>query len=1087
MIRNIFVLSWIVLLSIIFCSSLRGQENNATKPVNPLIGTTQTKTKALWGAEGGTYPGAVAPFGYMQLTPETKASEPYGYDFRDSTICFFSCTGHRSGYPNGSAGKIRVMPVDPVTGSPSGNYSRTFSHSDEISTPGYYSVLFRDNGTRVESTASVHAGIFRFTFPPQTTPMIFLGDMGTISFLSGKKLEGSKLNTVVLLNREYIAKKELKDGILLTFPAAGSGENILLLKIGASELNRESTARNLDQEIPSWDFDSFCASNRESWQKKLSMIEVEDTSTVNKTIFYTALYHSFLLPWIVSDADGFYRGSDGLVHQAKGLNQYSGFSVWDTFRTLHPLLSLLLPDTQGDIIRSMLDQYSQAGQLPIGPMTGHHVIPVIVDSYLKGICNFDSLLAWEAMTNCLSQHRDEDFSAYLNLGYVPSSFSESVTKTLEYSYDDWALSRFAGSVMKDTRAADSLLKRSRGYRNLLFPESLFFVPGNGSDFISEPGNSGYKEGDKWSYSFFVPQDPIDLINLMGGKEAFVSRLDSALTRQDIFFDNEPVFHIHYLFNYAGRPDKTQEWVRKILSYGFKNTADGLPGNDDLGSMSSWYVFNALGFYPLCPGRPGYDTGTPIFKKVTIHLPGKKEFILRTTGNPNQKLYVKDLFFNGLPIKNNWISHKDITAGGMLDFVMDHKPAIPPVKDQVSTGPSETKHSSSFKISGFHLSKEKVRSDEVFHARFAVNNSGPRGTIIVKLHLDGREYLQKNVVVDENDTVHDSIACRLYGTGMKILMLGNQSVQTEVVTSSSGKKTPLEVTALRAAPACRINSRTGFEFTIMNKGGLPVTDTLSVKLDGRTIQQEIVTLDPGKIRKISSGVTINNAGIHTISVGSVSERIKIYEDNRDSKIADIPVAPDLTGDSIPDRSGLLNFGLVRKISSTESQSGQVGRDTLKYIEFAHSRSLDELKDQITIMAWVYPRKQNQLSDIISKGDNIVLQATGTKKLTFFAGGWGRGVCETDLPANWAGDWHHIAGVYNGNTLELYIDGILSACEKKILPGNLISHAKWMIGRNEEFPDQRFFNGWIDQVKIFAEPLSHPEIKSEMQAGHPRELK
>jgi hypothetical protein len=720
-------------------------------------------------------------------------------------------------------------------------------------------------------------------------------------------------------------------------------------------------------------------------------------------------------------------------------------------------------------------------------MTGHHVIPVIVDSYLKGICNFDSLLAWEAMTNCLSQHRDEDFSAYLNLGYVPSSFSESVTKTLEYSYDDWALSRFAGSVMKDTRAADSLLKRSRGYRNLLFPESLFFVPGNGSDFISEPGNSGYKEGDKWSYSFFVPQDPIDLINLMGGKEAFVSRLDSALTRQDVFFDNEPVFHIPYLFNYAGRPDKTQEWVRKILSYGFKNTADGLPGNDDLGSMSSWYVFNALGFYPLCPGRPGYDTGTPIFKKVTIHLPGKKEFILRTTGNPNQKLYVKDLFLNGLPIKNNWISHKDITAGGMLDFVMDHKPAIPPVKDQVSTGPSETKHSSGFKISGFHLSKEKVRSDEVFHARFAVNNSGPRGTIIVKLHLDGREYLQKNVVVDENDTVHDSIACRLYGTGMKILQLGNQSVQTEVVTSSSGKKTPLEVTALRAAPACRINSRTGFEFTIMNKGGLPVTDTLSVKLDGRTIQQEIVTLDPGKIRKISSRVTINNAGIHTISVGSVSERIKIYEDNRDSKIADIPVAPDLTGDSIPDRSGLLNFGLVRKISSTESQSGQVGRDTLKYIEFAHSRSLDELKDQITIMAWVYPRKQNQLSDIISKGDNIVLQATGTKKLTFFAGGWGRGVCETDLPANWAGDWHHIAGVYNGNTLELYIDGILSACEKKILPGNLISHAKWMIGRNEEFPDQRFFNGWIDQVKIFAEPLSHPEIKSEMQAGHPRELK
>ena len=839
----------------------------------------------------------------------------------------------------------------------------------------------------------------------------------------------------------------------------------------------KTTGKNLHSEAGTWNFDQYKKENQQKWVKALSVIEIEDTSKVNKTIFYTALYHSLLVPWIISDVDGFYKGADGLIHQAKGKNQYGAFSAWDTFRTLHPLMCLIAPDRQNEMVQSMLDQYVQTGKLPKGPMTGNHVIPIIVDSYLKGVCDFDSSLAYTAMKNCLTPaNNTEDFSAYRDLGYAPLSYSESVTRTVEYAYDDWVLAQFAGKVMNDREECKTLLKRSFNYRNLFDPETLFLLPRQGDNFIPEPGNFGYKEGDKWSYSFFVPHNPDDLINLMGGNQEFASRLDSALTRQDIIFDNEPVLHVPYLFNYAQRPDQTQLWVRNMMQTRYSATADGLPGNDDLGSLSSWYVFSAIGFFPLCPGRPSYDFGSPLFKKIILHLPNGKKFVIRTESNSPDHCYTEKIILNNLDYNKLWISHATIMNGGSLTFSMSK---LPQNSYPVSNAPSETEKAPNFSISDFHLSRKVVRPNQPNFTSFLVKNKGSRGTKTVRLFVNGKEYKHKNILVEENASVRDSLECRLFAIGKHLITIEDQEEEVLVTQPSGTPISRLEVTELACRAISKTDEQIEFCFTLMNKGGYRLMDTLSVLLDNSVVQKMTLILDPGEIRKISSHLTIKGIGIHQLNVRSKSERIKIYSESRDSKILDISTNGYSEGVTIPDRSGLSNNGFAKKTISITHLPGSVVKDSVNFIEFNHSSSLDGPDHQITIMGWVYPTKQTRISDIISKGDHIVIQTHGNSRITFFAGGWGRGTCSANLPDNWLNNWHHITGVCDGNSLKLYIDGKESGNQVVAPPANLSTAACWMIGRNEEFPDQRFFHGLIDEVKIFAEPLTDSEINKEMQ--------
>ena len=1070
------------------CLQLFAQDVPAIQLVNPFIGTSNTRTPSLWGSEGGTYPGAVVPFGFVQLTPETRKGDSNGYNYQDTTICYFSCINHPTGYPDGSSGMIHIMPVEDGINIQTGKYYRTFNHRDELAVPGFYSVLFRDNGTLTEISAAEHSGMFRFSFPPNMKPKIFIGDLGKIETVSKRALSGETCNTLLFFSADILRKEEIPGGYILTFAPVEQEKNSLVLKIGVSLVDFKSTRNNLKSETDNLSFDQFKVRNQLKWKKALSVITVEDAAAITKTVFYTALYHSMLMPWVISDVNGNYKGADGKVHKTKGRNQYGGFSAWDTFRSLHPLLCLIAPDRQQDMILSMLDEFVQSGTLPIGPMTGNHVIEIIVDSYMKGIRHFDKVLAYNAMKASLNvASGSKDFSAYAKLGYVPGSFSESVTKTVEFAYDDWALSQFAGKVMGDQNEYNKLEKRSFSYRNLFNAEAMALLPRLGNKFNLNPGNSGFKEGDAWSYSMFVPHNPIDLVNLFGGDTGFTQHLDSALEKHFILFDNEPVLHVPYLFNYASRADLTQKWVRNLLKSHYTPFPWGLPGNDDHGAMSSWYVFSAMGFYPVCPGRPIYDLGSPIFKKVTIHLNNGKKWVIRTKNNGEDQPFVKSVHLNGQPFDKSWISHSTIARGGELIFEMDMSPHQ--VSRSISTAvpPSETEKLTDFLFSGFCLSRKKVNPDQELFVNFTLINKGSIGTKIVRLFVDGKEYAKKNILMEGNSVKNDSIPCHLYPLGTRMVRLDQLNEQSiEVVPRSSCLSSPIQVVDLRSKAIIKSNSPLNYSFLMQNKSGIDATATISVLADDTVCEKRVILLAPGEIKKMEGSLVFKGGRIHRLQVGSKLNYIKTYNKNIDSEIIDLDVRNKAKGDTIKDQSGLLNNGLIYGWAGEISPFLQAFKaDSICYVVIPNAKSLDRLDERITVMAWVKPIENNSgLADIITKGDFIALQSSGGKSLSWFAGGWGRGSCSADLPGNWMNNWHHIAGVADGRTLKIYIDGVESGSATINPPVNLSTQARWMLGRNEEFPDQRFFNGFINHFKIFVEPLSEAEIISEMQNGNPK---
>jgi len=1073
----------------IICLRLTGQEASVLQFVNPFIGTSNTQTASLWGSEGGTYPGAVAPFGFVQLTPETRNGDSKGYNYTDHSILYFSCFNHLTGYPDGSSGMIHIMPVEEEGSVSGGKYSRTFSHQDEEASPGYYRVLFRDNGTMVETTAAERTGMFRFTFPPNTKPKIFLSDLGKTEIISKRMVTGTKGHAIITFSADFNEKEEISGGYMLTFPMKKDEKNILILKIGISPVDFESTLNNLRFEADTAYFNHFKVQNQQKWKKALSVIEVEDASKVNKTIFYTALYHSMLMPWIISDVKGKYKGADGSVHQVKGKNQYGGFSAWDTFRSLHPLLCLIAPDRQQDMVLSMLDDFEQSGSLPIGPMTGNHVIPIIVDSYLKGIHGFDKELAYKAMKSCLvSAMGSVDFSAYCQLGYVPASCSESVTKTVEFAYDDWALSQFAGKVMNDQKEYSRLLNRSSNYKNLFHAQGMALLPRLGNKFNLTPGSTGYKEGDHWSYSMFVPQDPIGLVNLFGGDTEFSAHLDSALTMQFILFDNEPVLHVPYLFNYSNRPDLTQRWVRNLMQTHYTTAPGGLPGNDDHGAMSSWYVFSAMGLYPVSPGRPIYDLGSPLFNKVVIHLQNGKNWIINSKNNEKDRPVVRKTLLNGESYHKLWISHTIIMQGGEVTFEMDKGPEPGKFSSDCFKEPDESTKLSDFNLTGVFKSQKKVAPDELFYVPFILQNRGSKGTKIVRLFVDDKEFARKNILVDEKSTVIDSIGCRLYPVGNRSIRIDQfPEHKVEVIQRFLNSSPGIQIVDLKCPKIFKKNSPIDYRIVVQNKWGIKLKESIPVSADDSVYQEEVVTLEPGEIKTIERTQTFKSKGIHKLQVGAKLIRIYVYGDDTDSKIIDINTNNKTIGDTIFDRSALLNNALIHRNSDDLNHFFQgIQTDSLNYAEFAGAESLDNPQEKITVMAWIKPLPgNNQLSDIITKGDFIALQASGNKSLSWFAGGWGRGSISADLPDNWVNNWHHIAGVADGRYLKLYIDGVESAGTTIDRTANFASHAHWMIGRNEEFPDQRFFNGFVDHFKIFAEPLTEAEIKEEMEKGNRRE--
>ena len=1044
--------------------------------VNPFIGTTASNVYTKWGSEGGAYPGAVAPWGAVQLTPETRVAGGKGYNYHDSSIYFFSCTQHLSGFPNGSSGRVYVMPVKAADKFLVNTYCRKFSHGEEKAAPGYYSVSFNDDHTRVEATAGERTGQFRFTFPQKVIPKIFIGDAGKLSVRSKHEITGTVLNTLFRFNKDYITREEVSGGHMITFAPSSSQPVVIEVQVSVSTVSIEGAVMNMDAE--SMRFDERLSATRNKWRKALSVVTIDDTSETNKTIFYTALYHALLVPWIVSDANGKYRGADKQVHQTTGAHQYSAFSPWDTFRTLHPLLCLLFPDRQKDMVESMLDLYRQTGYLPTESMTGNHAIVIITDSWLKGIKVSDGMLALKAMKKSMAvgPFIQADMEIYRKTGYIPFSYPESVTRTVEYAYNDWALARFA-QALHDTTTYDQFIQAAYNYRNLFNAPELFLLPRNGNEYKLHPGTFGYKEGDAWVYSYFVPHNAKDLVNMMGGSSSFVSRLDSALNTDQLVFDNETVFHVPYLFNYTDSFYLTQRWVQKIMHTRFSATPGGLPGNDDLGATSSWFVFSAMGIYPVCPGRAVYAISSPLFKSVTIHLDNGKQYVIRAANASAQNSYVKEVLLNGVPYHRIWLSHAQLVQGGEMDFVMDEVPHTKWVTDTALTGISETVSNPQFQLLNYWLSKNRVAPHEPVWVHFELQNTGSIGTKNITLLVNGKIVAQKNCLVPGNATITDSVMCRLYAFGKASVQIdGAVAKEIEVKRAATGFSLPPAISDLVIKPVIRFGESQSITFNVQNTDGEPHTFYIPVTINDSLVCTDTITLQPGAIQPVAQAIPVKRVGVQTLRVNNAAQLFKVYNRNTETALLDLSaIAAD--GSAVIDRSGFGNDGVIMREapnkSSTSLKTLRFNKDC--YIQVPGSIPVDSMGETITMMLWVFPIGKNDgLVDLFTKGDYHVLQVAGNKQLSFFAGGWGRGECGAPLPVNWFNNWHHIAGVCDGNYLSVYIDGVLKGTTRLPDRINLSAPNKWTIGRNEEFPGQRIFDGYMDHIKIFAAPLSANEI-------------
>ena len=705
----------------------------ATEYVNPFIGTDFT---------GNTYPGAQAPFGMVQLSPDNGLP---GWDriscyfYPDSTIAGFSHT-HLSGTGAGDLYDISFMPVTlpyKEADAPLGIHS-LFSHDEETASAGYYQVRLKDYNINVELTATERCGIQRYTFP-EADAAIFLNlrkamnwdftNDTRIEVVDSVTIQGyrfsdgwardqhiyfrtrfSKPFASVQLDTAAVIKdgKRIGSSAIARFDFHTSAGEQILVTTAISGVSMEGAARNLAAEAPADDFDKYLAVTRKNWNEQLSKVEIKSNDIDEKVKFYTALYHSMLAPTIYSDMDGAYYGPDKQVHQADGWTNYSTFSLWDTYRAAHPLYTYIEPQRVNDMVKSFLAFSEQNGRLPVwnfygsetDMMIGYHAVPVIVDAYLKGIGDSDPKKALAACVATANIDEYRGIGLYKKYGYVPYDVTDhynsenwSLSKTLEYAYDDYCIARMA-EKLGEKQIADEFDKRSLNYKNVYNSQTTFMQPRNNKgSFIENFSPDDYTphicESNGWQYFWSVQQDVDGLISLVGGKERFAQKLDSMFTYNPsadedlpIFstgmigqyaHGNEPSHHVIYLFNAIGQPWKTQKYAAEVMHELYKNTPAGLCGNEDCGQMSAWYVFSAMGFYPVDPISGKYEIGTPMYPEMKMHLANGKTFTILAPAVSKENIYIQSVKLDGKPYDKSYITHEQIMNGSIFEFEMGNKP------------------------------------------------------------------------------------------------------------------------------------------------------------------------------------------------------------------------------------------------------------------------------------------------------------------------------------------------------------------------------------------------------------------------------
>ncbi|PWB07381.1 glycoside hydrolase family 92 protein [Paramuribaculum intestinale] len=695
--------------------------------VNPFIGAADN---------GHTFPGATTPFGMIQTSPVTGAvgwrycSE---YVYSDSVIWGFTQT-HLNGTGCMDLGDILVMPSDGSRRRDWDQYRSPFDKSTESASPGYYAVTLSAPDVRAELTATPHAALHRYTYNRADSSALLIDlqhgpawseaqyhshvRLCETQWEDSVTLTGHVINSV-WASQDYFFVMQFDhpvSDITTLAPATDTerGQRIvagfdlrpgeqLMMKVALSTTSVDGARRNLQAELPGWDFDAVSDKARADWNSYLGRIDVDGTDT-QKTNFYTAFYHSLLQPNMIADVDGSYRNAADSVVKATGGEFYSTFSLWDTYRAAHPFYTLMVPERVDGFVNSLVEQAETQGFLPIWGLWGketytmvaNHGVPVIAEAYRKGFRGFDADRAFEAIkrTQTVSHPQKSDWEIYTRYGYFPTDSirAESVSSTLETAYDDYAAADMA-SLLGRTDDEKIFRERADYYKNLFDSQTGFMRPrltdgtwrtpfDPASVGHSESVGGDYTEGNAWQYTWHVQHDVPGLIALMGGNDAFADKLDSMFTTELVTTQadvtgligqyahgNEPSHHVTYLYALAGRPWRTQELIRQIVDTQYRPEPDGLSGNDDCGQMSAWYMFSCMGFYPVDPVSATYVIGAPQMPGFTLHLTGGKTFSIRAEGLSKENLYVESVTLNGKPHTSPYITHDEITRGGELVFKM----------------------------------------------------------------------------------------------------------------------------------------------------------------------------------------------------------------------------------------------------------------------------------------------------------------------------------------------------------------------------------------------------------------------------------
>ena len=695
------------------------------------------------GGHGHVFVGAGVPFGAVQVGPNNiyKGWDwCSGYHYSDSIIIGFSQT-HLNGTGCADMGDILMMPYTGKVRIKRGEqndiskgYASYFKHTNETVSPAFYSVLL-NNGVKVELTASKHAGFHKYIFPAKIaeghviidlmegngnqadSTYMCLVDAYTIKgyrFSKGwsprhKVFFVAKMNYPVtslsLFDNDILVKKKEAYGKIKGVLSFDKAPAQILIKVGISSVSTANAAANIQAEIPGWNFIGIVEKGKLLWEKELSLISVETKDNVKKQVFYTSLYHTFIAPVSYSDVNGDFRGHNDKVYTHVPYTNYSTLSLWDTYRALNPLFTIIQTARVSDIVNSMLGIFDQQGRLPIWPlaggetdcMPGYSSVQIIADAYLKGIKGFDVDRAYHAIKVSTTNPNQRGVPAVMEKGFIPcDKIHEATSIAMEYAVADWGVAQMAKRLGKQADF-ENYSRRADYFKNY-FDSSIGFIRPKMNDgswrtpydpIRSIHGVGDFTEGNGWQYTFFAPQNPEGLIALMNGDNWFVKKLDQFFTETgdmgpDASSDisgligqyahgNEPSHHIAYLYAFAGQQWKTAERVRFIMNEFYTNKKDGIIGNEDCGQMSAWYILSSMGFYQVNPSNGLFVFGSPLFDKVSIALPGNKTFTVLADNNSDKNIYIQKVELNGKPYTKSYILYKDIMAGGTIKFYMGSKP------------------------------------------------------------------------------------------------------------------------------------------------------------------------------------------------------------------------------------------------------------------------------------------------------------------------------------------------------------------------------------------------------------------------------